>query len=104
MKQVLALLMLCSALFGCRDNEFVCVDKIAAGEGLTDNMDDFIGMEVCYYSFADDKGCEDEGGTAHVMGDYGWTKTCADLGYSVECGGSASVQDGAECPADEALT
>ena len=104
MKRSLIVLMLCSTLFGCRDKEFVCIDTIAQGEGLSDNMDDFIGLEVCYYSFADDKGCEGEGGTAHVMGDYGWGATCADLGYPHECPGSVAVKDELECPEDDTLT
>ena len=95
---------LLSTLVACKDKEFVCVDTIEAGEGLSDNMDDFVGIDSCYYSFADDKGCEDEGGTAHEMGDYGWDNSCADLGYGFRCGSVAAVKDEAECPEEYVVT
>ena len=47
----------------CSDNEYVCVDVLEEGEG-TEIVENFVGVEVCYYVFADDKTCEDEGGTA----------------------------------------
>lgn len=95
---------LLSSLVACKDKEFVCVDTIQEGEGLSDNMDDFIGIESCYYTFANDKNCEDEGGEASEMGDYGWDNTCAELGFGFRCGGVAAVKDEAECPEEYAVT
>ena len=93
-----------SSLVACKDKEFVCVDTIQEGDGLSDNMDDFIGVESCYYSFANDKDCEEEGGYASEMGDYGWDNTCAKLGFGFRCGGVAAVKDEAECPEEYWVT
>ena len=84
-------------LIACSDNDYVCVDVLDEGEG--DGLDeDFLGVEVCYYAFADDKTCEDEGGTAVVMGDYGVDETCPEQGFGFRCGQVATVKNAEDCP------
>lgn len=81
----------------CSDNEYVCVDVLEEGEG-TEIVENFVGVEVCYYVFADDKTCEDEGGTAFVMGDYGVDETCPEQGFGYRCGQAAAVKNAEDCP------
>lgn len=96
-----------ATLVACGDDEFVCVDRIEASDTMAGlaSRDDFIGIDTCYYAFADPKGCEDDGGTPYVMDeDYGDEVTCPDQGFGVRCGSSVYVQSADDCPEDYGIT
>ena len=100
MRTVLLFLTLASGLVAC-GNEYVCADVIEEGDYMTglDSVDDFVGVDTCYYAFADPGSCEDDGGTAYVMDEMnGTSATCPENGYTVECNGGIYVKDAADCP------
>lgn len=102
MRTLSILCLLSTSLIACSDNEYVCADVIEAGDDMTglSNRDDFIGVDTCYYAFADPKGCEDDGGTPYVMDEMnGTSATCPENGYGVQCGGTELyVQQAEDCP------
>ena len=81
------------------DNEYICIDVIEGGDDMAglSNRDDFIGVEACYYVFADPQGCEADGGAPSVMGEYGESQTCTENGFSVSCG-PTYLRTAEDCP------
>ncbi|MEN0062278.1 MAG: hypothetical protein AAGA48_09005 [Myxococcota bacterium] len=87
------------SLVACGEQTFVCVDSIEQGDA-DGQLDDFVGLEVCYEVVGTRSVCTDDGGNAVAYDNNEQTsdEACLAEGFRFRCGQAAAVGTAEGCP------